>query len=96
MTHISYYLYFIIPIASTICFLASLTIFFQPAAERYLKYFSYFLFFNLLIDIAENYTALYIINNVFLNNIGSLVVISFELYLLREFMTSRKAKKIFL
>jgi hypothetical protein len=96
MPHISYFLYYIIPIASAVCFLASLTIFFQPAAERYLKYFSYFLFVNLLIDIAENYTALYIINNIFLNNIGSLVVISFELYLLREIMTSRKAKKIFL
>lgn len=96
MTHISYYLYFIIPIASAICFLTSLTIFFQPGAERYLKYFSCFLFVNLLIDISTNYTALYMIPNIFLNNIGDLVIFSFELYLLREIMTSKRAKKVFL
>jgi drug/metabolite transporter (DMT)-like permease len=40
--------------------------------------------------------AFYHINNIVLNNIDSLLVISFELYLLREFISSRKAKKVFL
>lgn len=90
------YLFFIDPIAEAICFLISLTIFFQAEAERYLKYFSVFLFFNLLLDVDTYYTAYYQINNVVVNNIDSLVVISFELYLLREIIAGRKAKKVFL
>jgi hypothetical protein len=40
--------------------------------------------------------ALYRINNIFLNNIQSLLVISFQLYVLREIIAGRKAKRIFL
>src|SRR5277367_2921234 len=94
--HISNYLYYIIPIASAVCFLVSLTIFFQPGAERYMKYFSVFLFVNFLFDSATAYTALYHINNIVLNDAQTLLVISFELYLLREIITRRKAKTIFL
>jgi hypothetical protein len=96
MVHLPTFLFFIIPIASAVAFLASLTIFFQPVAERYLKYFSFFLFVNLLMDIATDYTAYYGIDNIFLNNMDTILVISFELYLLREIVASRKAKKIFL
>jgi|SRR6185312_12209128 len=96
MNHIPNYLFYIVPIGAAIAFLASLTIFFQAAAERYLKYFSVFLFVNFLFDATTAYTALYRINNVFLNNMDSLVVISFELYLLREIFANRRAKRIFL
>jgi hypothetical protein len=96
MAHISNYLFYLIPIASAIPFLASLTVFFQPAAERYLKYFSFFLFINLLIQAVTCYMALYHINNIFLNNITDLVVITFQLYLLREMVAGRKARKVFL
>ena len=78
MSHLPNYLFFLIPIASAIAFLSSLTIFFQPGAERYLKYFSIFLFINLLLDIATNYTAYYRIDNIFLNNISSVLVITCE------------------
>jgi hypothetical protein len=92
----SNYLFFIIPIASAIAFLSSLTIFFQSAAERYLKYFSFFLFVNLLLDITTGYTAYYRVNNVFLNNVASILVISFELFLLRKIVYGKKAKNVML
>ncbi|HLI92695.1 MAG TPA: hypothetical protein VKU83_03775 [Puia sp.] len=91
-----HYLFYFSPIAEAICFLFSLTIFFQPGAERYLKYFSGFLFVNLLLDVSTAYTALNHINNVFVNNLVSLVVISFELYLIREIISGKNAKRIFL
>jgi hypothetical protein len=96
MNHLANYLFYFIPIASAIPFLASLTIFYKPAADKYLKYFSIFLFVNFLLEALTSYMAFYHINNIFANNIDSLVVISFELYLLREIITSRKAKKILL
>src|SRR5579863_1847908 len=95
MSHLPLYNFLIIPIASALAFLASLTIFLQPAAERYMKYFSIFLLINLLLDIATGYTAFYRVNNAFLNNMDTVLVISFELYLLREIVASRKAKRIF-
>jgi hypothetical protein len=90
------YLFYFIPIASAIPFLASLTIFLLPGGEQYLKYFSMFLFVNFALESISSYMAFYHINNIFLNNIESLIVISFELYLLREIIASRKAKKFFL
>lgn len=95
MIHLSNYLFYIVPIASAVVFLASLTIFFQPAGERYLKYFSFFLFINLLFDIATNYTARYSIYNAFLNNMDTVLVISLELYLLRQIIAGRRAKRSF-
>lgn len=90
------YLFYFIPAAAAITFLASLTIFYQSAAERYLKYFSFFLFVNFLFEAATCFMAARHINNIFLNNLDSLFVITFELYLLREIVTSTKAKRVFL
>lgn len=90
------YLFYFIPIAAFIPFLASLTIFFRPGGERYLKYFSIFLFVNFVLEAINSYTSYYHINNVLLNNIESLLVIPFDLYLLREFVASGKAKKVLL
>lgn len=96
MTHLSNYLFYIVPIAGIFPFLASLTIFFQPARERYLKYFSIFLFFNCLMDTATNISAMNGVNNVFFNNLVQMFVIAFQLYLVREIVHGAKAKKIFL
>jgi hypothetical protein len=96
MSHLPNYLFLLIPIASAIAFFSSLTIFFKPAPERYLKYFSFFLFVNLLMDIATDYTAFYHIDNAFLNNISTVLVITFELFLLREIVHGKKAKKVIL
>lgn len=90
------YLFYTGLIAEAICLLISLIVFFQPDAERYLKYLSCFLFVNLLFDIDTSYTAFYHIENVAINNLGTLVVISFELYLLRAIIAGKRAKKVFL
>jgi len=94
MPHVSDYLFWFIPIASAFPFLASLTIFFQAPRERYLKYFALFLLVNFLLDAATSYSAYYRINNLWLTNLDSVVVISFYLYLLREIVKSKKAKKV--
>jgi hypothetical protein len=96
MSHLPNYLFFMPPIASAIAFLSSLTIFFLPAAERYLKYFSIFLFVNLFLDIATAYTAYYHIDNTSLNNISSVLVISCELLLIREIVHGKNVKKVIL
>jgi len=96
MAHLSDYLFYILPIASAIPFLASLTIFLQPSSERYLRHFSLFLFVNCLIDTATDISAMNQINNLFLVNLQSMVVLSFQIYLLREIVHGRKAKKVFL
>jgi hypothetical protein len=96
MTHLPDYLFYIVPIVSAIAFLASLTVFFQPAGQQYLKYFSIFLFVNFLMESVLGYTSSRHVNNVWLNNIDTLLTISFQLYVLREISASRKAKKVLL
>src|SRR5258708_30145581 len=98
MAHLSNYLFYIVPIAGIFPFLASLTIFFQPPArrERYLRYFSVFLFLNCLADTATNYSALQTFDNRFLNNLVQMFVIAFHFYLIREIVQGAKAKKVFL
>ena len=98
MTHLSNYLFYIVPIAGIFPFLASLTIFFQPPgrSDNYLRYFSVFLFVNCLMDTATNYLALQTVDNVFLNNLVQMFVIAFHIYLLREIVQGAKAKKVFL
>lgn len=97
MTHLSNFLFYIVPIAAIVPFLASLTIFFQrpPHHERYLLYFSGFLFINCVMDTATNLSALNNVDNVFLNNLAQMFVIAFQLYLLREIIYGTKAKKAF-
>jgi hypothetical protein len=93
----SHYLFYISPIAALIAFLASLTIFFQPAPrEPYLKYFSAFLFVNFFMDAITDILAMNNVNNVFFGNLVQMFVISFQLYLVREIVHGRKAKKVFL
>jgi hypothetical protein len=96
MAHLSNYLFYFIPIASAMPLLASLTIFSQPPRQRYLKYFALFLLVNFLLDMATSYSAYYAINNLWLNNMDSMIVISFYLFLLREIVNNKKAKKVLL
>jgi hypothetical protein len=96
MSHMPDYLFYIVPIASAMAFLASLTIFFQPVSQHYLKYLCIFLFVNFIMETVLGYTAFRHVNNVWLNNIDTLLTISFQLYVLREIFASRKAQKIFL
>ena len=92
--HIPNYLFFIVPTAAGIAFLVSLTIFFQPAKERYLKYFSFFLLANWILEMVSNYLALAKINNIMFNNLGSMLLVTFELWLVREIVYKKMAKKV--
>jgi hypothetical protein len=92
----NFYLFAIVPFAAAVPFLASLTIFLRPAKERYLKYFSIFLFVNFLLEASTSYTAWNNIHNTFLNNLDSVLVLCFDLFLIREIVASPKAKRLFL
>jgi hypothetical protein len=96
MPHVSNYLFWFIPIASAFPFLASLTIFIQAPRQSYLKYFALFLLVNFLLDVATSYSAWTGTDDVWLSNLDSVVVISFYLFLLREIVKSKKAKKVLL
>jgi len=92
MAPLSNYLFYITPIGAVIAFLASLTVFFFPGGERYLKHFSLFLFVNACFDIATAYTALNAVNNVLIVNLNAMIVICYYLFLLRQIVHGRKAK----
>jgi hypothetical protein len=97
MIHLSDALFFyFIPIAAAIAFLASLTIYFHPPKERYLKYFSLFLLVNCLAESILNYLAWTSHNTLFLNNLETVLVISFDLFLVREIIMGRQARRVFL
>jgi len=83
------------PIAAGLAFLASLTIYLQPPNERYLRYFSVFLLFNCLLESYLNFQAWHAQNTVFLNNIETMLVICFDLFLLRGIIYRRVAKRVF-
>src|ERR1700753_259547 len=95
-SHLSNYLFYLIPIFAVIPFLASLTVFLNVHSEPYLKIFSVFLFINCLQEGFSNYLAYREINNVFLNNLLTVLVVSFYFYLIRETIQNRKAKRVFL
>src|SRR5579871_4157546 len=96
MPHISNYLFYVIPIAAGFAFLVSLTVFIQPANERFLSYLSFFLLANWLMEIILGYLALARVNNLFLNNLETMAVVSFYLFLLREIVRRPTAKKVLL
>ena len=92
MAALSKYLFYISPIGALIAFLASLTVFFFPRRDAYLKHFSLFLFVNACFDVATGYTALHTINNVLIVNVNTMIVVSYYLFLLHEIVHGRKAK----
>jgi len=89
-------LFSLIPIAAGVAFLISLTIFLKRPSERYLKYFSGFLLFNFLLESVLNYMAWKGHNTLFLNNLETMLVICFDLFLIRDIIHRPAAKKVFL
>lgn len=94
MQHIPNYLFYITPFAAGVAFLVSLTVFFRPARERFLKYFSFFLLANWLMEIGVGLLALAHINTVLIGNIETMLVISFDLFIIREIIVRESAKKV--
>jgi hypothetical protein len=89
-----HYLFYITPVFSTIAFLLSLTIFFRPAAEPYLKYFSLFLLFNCCVDIYTSYLANRGKSNIFFSNVSTMIIIDYYLILLSQIIHNRNAKRV--
>jgi hypothetical protein len=94
MRHISNFVFYITPIAAGIAFLVSLTLFLRPATERYLRYFSIFLLVNFLMETAVGYLAFSHINNLLSANLETTLVISFDIFLIREIVYRKSAKKV--
>ncbi|HLZ88766.1 MAG TPA: hypothetical protein VKQ52_16030, partial [Puia sp.] len=90
------YLFYIIPICAAIAFLASLTVFFQPAEQRYLKLFSMFLFVNGMAETFSNYLAVQHVDNTFFTSLVTIIAFTFYLFLLREIIRGKTAKRVLL
>lgn len=93
---ISAYLFFLVPFFAAIAFLASLTAFSKLHQEVYLKAFSMFLLFNCIQEGFASFLAVHNVNNVFVSNVLTLIVITFYLYLVRAIIYSKKTKNVFL
>lgn len=93
MTTIPTYLYFMIPIGAAIAFVASLNIFLIRGGESFLRTFPFFLLINACFDAATNYMALHNIQNTFIGNVNTLVVICYYLFLLSRIVHGGKARK---
>jgi hypothetical protein len=89
------YLINIISISCAIAFLASLTVFFFPTDQRWLRHFSLFLLVICLLTWVENYLAIAKIDNTEISNISTVVEFTFYLYMFREIVVGRRAKKTF-
>ena len=82
------------PIIESICFLASLSLYFQASMPKYLKTFPFFLLITIIIEIT---VALFMKKNVdviLMYNIFTTFEFVFYLYLIRGIIFSVKAKKI--
>jgi len=90
------FLFYLVPIFAGIAFLASLSVFFGPPAELYLKLFSLFLFLDCIIESVTNYLALHVQNTLLLSSITSILTFSFYVYVLRAVIRGSKAKRILL
>jgi hypothetical protein len=92
----SYFLFYLSPEFMAIAFLGSLTLYFQPNMESYLRFFPLFLFMSLIVETISDYEAYYQRNNVLLNNLFTVFVFCFYFFTFREILLSPKIKKIVL
>lgn len=90
------FLFYLVPIFSGIAFLTSLTVYFGPASELYLRLFPVYLLLDCILESVTNYNALLHHNTLLLSNLNSILAFSFWIYVLRAVIQSPKAKKILL
>jgi hypothetical protein len=79
-----------------IAFLASLTIFFYPSNQRYLRVFAFFLFISCIFEIAANYLAIIHVDNNLFASLTTTFDFTFYLYVLREIVYHPRAKRYLL
>ena len=90
------FLFFLIPIAAGIAFLFSLVSFTRRPIPLYLRLFSLFLLFTCLVEILIGYQAWEHINNLLLTSFSAVVYFCFYIYIVRSFVQSSKARRVFL
>jgi hypothetical protein len=89
-------LFYLTPIFAGIVFLVSLSLYLRRPVELYLRLFSFYLLFDCLTEFITNYLALRRHNTVLLSSLTSLLQFCFYIYILREVIRGRKAKRVFL
>ena len=89
-------LFYLVPIVAGLVFLVSLSIYSRRPVELYLRIFSFYLLFDSLTEFITNYLALHRHNTVLLSSLTTLVQFCFYLYMLREVIRGRKAKRALL
>ena len=90
------HLYYFSPIFAAIAFLASLTIFRGRNSPGYLKVFSLFLLFILIVETISAIQDIYAINNLLFVNLVTVFELTFYIYFVREIIRSRLVKRILL
>jgi hypothetical protein len=90
------FLFYLVPIFSGVAFLASLTIYFRPPAELYLKLFPVYLFLDCIIETINNYNALLRHNTLLLSSLSYLLTFCFFIYVLRAVIRNPKVKRLLL
>ena len=86
---------FLSPLIESICFLASITLYFQAAVPQYLKTFPFFLLITIIVEITG--TTLYMkyrVNVTFLYNFFTAFEFVYYLLIIRYSIYKSKAKKI--
>jgi len=87
---------FISLIIESICFLVSLTLFFQGSIPKYLKTFPFFLLVTIIIEIIGKILANERVNATMMYNVFTTFEFIFYLYILRGIIYKVKVKKIIL
>lgn len=90
------HLYYFSPLFAAIAFFASVIIFSDPKAAKYLKTFSLFLLVNLIMETISAIQDAYVINNLLFVNLVTVLDFTFYIYFLREIIRHRRIKKILL
>ncbi len=92
----TYILFYLIPVFAGIAFLLSIPIHFRRLTETYLRFLSWYLLFDCVIEGITQYQALHTQNTVLLSNVSSVVSFCFYFYMLREIIHSKKARRVLL
>ncbi len=89
-------MYFLIEITAIICLLASITIYFQPGSELYLKIFPVYLFVTNIVQYVGEFLATHNKANTFIYNTFSILEFVFDFFILYQTIRNRQMKRVIL
>src|SRR5580765_3971582 len=85
---------YLLMISAIICFLASVTVYFQHESELYLKLFPVFLLITNMVQNIGSFLSMHNETNVYLYNIYSMIEFIFYFFILSQIIKNKKMKKI--